>query len=110
MNNKTTQQERIKSYLQRQMSAEDRAEFEQQYSTDSELFDEVVAAEDKMIGAYLRGEGSEQERQRFASHVLNTPAGRQKVEFAQSLMEYVSLRKETKGDMATAELLTGASR
>ncbi len=90
MRDKVGQEHRIQRYLLRQMSAEERAEFENQYVADDELFDELVAVEDEMIGAYLRGERTEQERAQFASQFLKTPAGRQRVEFAQSWMDYVS--------------------
>jgi len=105
MNDKLDQKQRIKSYLLRQMSADERAEFEQEYGADAELFDELVAVEDKMIGSYLRGEGTEQERKQFASHFLKTPAGKERVAFAQSWMDYVASDNVAKPGIEPADVV-----
>src|SRR5258708_6606105 len=90
MIDKSEQKSRIQRYLLRQMPADERTEFENQYAADSELFDAVVAVEDEMIGAYLRGKLPADEREQFTSRFLQTPAGQQRVEFAQSWMDFVS--------------------
>ena len=110
MNDRVEQKQRIKSYLLRQMTADERAEFERQYSADGELFDLVVAAEDEMIGAYLRGEGTEQERSEFASQFLKTASGNEKVEFAKTWMDYISSPDRTKpgrGNIARSRVTRG---
>ena len=92
MTDKAGQQQRVNRYLLRQMPEEERVEFEDQYFADSELFDELVAVDDQIIGAWLRGECSEEDRKQLAAQ-FTTPAGRQRVEFAQAWMDYISAAK-----------------
>lgn len=77
-------------YLLGQMSAGDRSRFEEQYLADPELFEELIAAEDEMVRSYLRGDCAGPDKKDFESRYLTTQPGRDKVEFEQSLMEYLA--------------------
>jgi hypothetical protein len=92
MNDKTEQIRQMTRYLMAEMSEEERSEFEDRFLEDSDLFEALIAAEDEMMRAYVRGGGSEAERAAFARRFLATPEGRQRVALARSLMNYVSSR------------------
>jgi hypothetical protein len=80
----------MKRYLLREMSAEERAQFEERYLADPELFEELAALEDQMIRSYLRGKCSAQEKTELENRMAVSPDWRKKVEFERSLMEHVS--------------------
>jgi len=90
MSDRNAEQERIKSYLLRQMSPEERTGFEEEYWSNPELFEELVATENQMIGAYLRNEGTDEERQRFVHRFLTTESGRQQTELARAWMNHTA--------------------
>ena len=52
--------------------------------TDDEFADSLKAAEKELVDAYVQGELSGAQLERFESHYLASPLGRQKVEFAQA--------------------------
>ena len=83
----------IQRYLLGQVSAEERAELENQYFGDDDLFEELVAAESDMIDAYVSGKLGSAERKQFESYILSTPDRLERVEFAKSLLKYQFARK-----------------
>jgi anti-sigma factor RsiW len=107
------QKRQIERYLLGQMSAPEREEFEARYLADDELFAAVAAAEDAMIHSYLDGTQSEPERALFVSRLLNKPGTQKRMEFAQSLREYLgseyftSGRRGIEGSSSSAQHLTG---
>jgi hypothetical protein len=70
------------------MSEQERSEFEDQYLVSDDVFEELVAAENDMIDAYVRGKLSEAGRRQFESSFLVSAERRKRVEFARSLMNY----------------------
>lgn len=76
-------------YLMQEMPEEERSEFEDRYLENPELFERIIDAENDMMRSYVRGEGSEAERAAFETRYLGTMEGRQRVDFARSLMNYV---------------------
>jgi hypothetical protein len=78
------------AYLLGELSIEERSKLEAQYTSDEELFEELVAAEHDLVDAYANGLLSEVERKQFERHYLSTPRGRQRAKFAKSLMHHYS--------------------
>jgi len=74
-------------YLLGQVSVEERAELEDRYLNDDDLFETLVAAENDMIDAYVRGKLAEPEKQQFESYFLCTPERRERVELAEALVK-----------------------
>src|SRR5690349_19219423 len=77
-------------YLLGQLSAGERAELEERYFADDELFNELVSLENEIIDFYVQGKLSKDQRQQFESYFLANPERREKVRFAKSLLNYVN--------------------
>jgi len=77
-------------YLLGQLSAGERAELEERYFADDELFNELASLENEIIDFYVQGKLSEDQRQQFESYFLANPERREKVRFAKSLLNYVN--------------------
>jgi hypothetical protein len=88
MFDKADQKRRMVQYLCGDLSPDERAEFEDSYLKDSEVFQEVVELENEMIDRYAMGELPEPERERFEHSFLSNPARREMVETARSLLAY----------------------
>jgi anti-sigma factor RsiW len=87
MTDHTQRQSLIHRYLLGRVSLEERAELEDHYFKDDNLFEELVAAENDMIDAYVSGKLSATDREQFESYFLSTPERQERVEFAKSLMK-----------------------
>ena len=61
--------------------------FEDEYFSDDETFELLLAAEDELIDRYLRGDLDERQRERFENFFLISPRRRQKVENARTLRQ-----------------------
>ena len=72
-------------YMLGQVSAQERDELEEQYFADNDLFEDLVAEENNLIDAYVRGQLSRTDRILFESRFLATPERRERVAFAESL-------------------------
>lgn len=79
----------INQFLLGELSEEERQQFEEQWFDQDDFFQEVLAAEDDLIDAYVRGTLSSQQRTRFEAQFLNSPQQRQRVEFAKALHKKV---------------------
>jgi anti-sigma-K factor RskA len=88
MLDKADQKRLMVQYLFGELSADERAEFEDSYLKDGDIFQELVACENEMIDRYVLGEISGAEREKFERTFLNDPARRQMVETARSLLAY----------------------
>jgi hypothetical protein len=95
MANDPAQKRTMRRYLLGQMSEEERARFEEQYTANKDMFEELVAAENELIGEYLSWNCSELERKQIALHVLHNPEWRDSIAFAKSHIHLVS--EETPG-------------
>jgi hypothetical protein len=72
-------------------------EFEAQYFTDDDLFEEMAALEDEMIDCFVRNELHGEERREFQEGYLTSPARRANVEFARALTGQVDRVAEGTG-------------
>src|SRR5579864_1164473 len=88
MLDKAGQKRRMVQYLFGELSADERAEFEDSYLKDSEVFQDLVEMENEMIDRYILGELPEAERERFERSFPSNPARRDMVETARSLLAY----------------------
>jgi hypothetical protein len=103
MEGKAEQKRMLTRYLMREMSEQERSEFEDRYIDDPGLFEELIAAEDEMMRSYVRGDGTQAERVAFEKHFLRNRGGRQRVEFARSLVDYVSTAHDPASGLGAAD-------
>ena len=82
----------IRRYLLGDLDAADAAALEARYVGDAWLLDEIRAAEDALIEAFLDGRLPPAERARFTSHYLASPVHRDRVATARTLRERVATR------------------
>ena len=74
-------------YILGQLPPEERARLEEEYFANSELFEELVAAENDLIDAYVAGRLHGNDLAQFESHFLNTPEHQERVAFARTLLQ-----------------------
>lgn len=79
--------ETLAQYLLGELSDEMRREIEREYLADGDCLDELLAVEDDLMDEYVRGELSAREREQFEQHLLAGPGQREKLRYAQTLME-----------------------
>jgi hypothetical protein len=82
-------------YLLGELSAADRAAFEDLYLNDSDLFQELSAVENEMSDQYVLGELPGAEREKFHQVYMTNPARREAVETAGSLLRYSAAQDAT---------------
>jgi hypothetical protein len=87
------------------MSEQEVIEFEAQYFTDDDLFEEMSALEDEMVDGFVRNELHGEERREFQEGYVTSPARRANVEFARALTGQVDRVAEGTG---SAPSKTGA--
>jgi hypothetical protein len=77
-------------YLLGELSAEEQAKLEDEYFTQDNSFEQLLAIEDELIDAYVRGKLPERERTLFETHFLSTPKRRERVAFARELLRAIA--------------------
>ncbi len=90
MAGKTQEEAELTQYLMGQTSEREVEQAEEAYFADDEAFEQMLIAEDELIDAYVSGEMSGEERQRFEDLFMASPRGRERVQFARSLTAVVS--------------------
>jgi len=88
MIDKAEQHRLMTRYLFGEVSEEERAEFEDKYLKDSEVFQELIGLENEIIDRYVLGELPQPERERFERSFLTHPERRETVEIARSLLAH----------------------
>jgi len=83
-------QKEIRQYLLGTLSPERAAELEERLLLDSEIYQELLIAEDELIDQFIGGEVSPAERDGVESHFLRDPERRKQLDFARILRSYVS--------------------
>ncbi len=81
----------INRYLLGEMSEAEQTALEQNYFADSQLFAQVVEAEQDLVDQYARGQLAPETRQRFEEHYLAHPKRRERADFAHALTTHVHL-------------------
>ena len=84
----------LRRYFLGDLPREDRVRLEDRYLVDVELFEELLAAENDLIDAYVRGELTEDERQQFEVEYLKSPERRDRLDFARALSQLSALDEE----------------
>ena len=79
------QEKRIQQYLLGRLPEEEEAELERRYLADDALFEELLAIEDDLRDAYVRGELSMPDHEAFQQRLLAVPRQRQEQDFAHTL-------------------------
>ena len=77
-------------YLLGELSEDELLQFEAEYFADPTLFQEIRAARDDLIDAYLRDELAPHERERFENFFMASPHRRERVEVARALITVVN--------------------
>lgn len=90
MASKTREEGTLARYILGGLSERERERLEGEYFEDDETFEQMLIAEEELIDAYVRRELSTEERARFEEHVLSSPQGRERVQFARVLAGAVS--------------------
>ena len=91
---KTNNEILMRRYFLGDLPQEERVRLEDRYLLDVALFEELLAAENDLIDAYVRGELTEAERQQFEMEYLKSPEGRGRLDFARALSQVSVLAKE----------------
>lgn len=79
----------ISRYLLGRLPEDELEQLEERMMADSELFDQVLLAEDEMVEAYVNGDLPESDVADFRASFLSTAEGRQQVAYAKALREHV---------------------
>ncbi|HEY5028613.1 MAG TPA: hypothetical protein VIK39_09415 [Candidatus Angelobacter sp.] len=85
---KAGQKRLMVQYLFGELSASERAEVEDSYLKDGDVFQELVSLENEIVDRYVLDKLSAPERQRFERSFLTNPARREMVQTAKSLLSY----------------------
>src|SRR5260370_6274568 len=88
MIDKAEQHRLMTRYLFGEVSEEERAEFEDKYLKDSDVFQELIGLENEIIDRYVLGELPSPDRERFDRSFLTHPERRETVEIARSLLAH----------------------
>ena len=91
---KTNDEILLRRYFLGDLPQGERARLEDRYFVDLELFEELLAAENDLIDAYVRGELTEAERQQFEMEYLTSPGRRDRLDFASVLSQVSALGEE----------------
>jgi hypothetical protein len=91
---KTNDEIVLRRYFLGDLPQEERVRLEDRYLVDVELFEELLAAENDLLDAYVRGELTEAERQQFEMEYLKSPERRDRVDFASALSQVPALEEE----------------
>jgi hypothetical protein len=83
-------QKEIRQYLLGTLSPEQAAEFEARLLIDTEIYEELLIAEDELIDQFIEGEIAPAEREAVEKHFLQTPERMKQLTFARMLKSYVS--------------------
>jgi hypothetical protein len=88
------QQKIICRYLLGDLPEAEQLALEQEFFTDEEKFEQVWAVENELVDRYVRGGLSAVEKNLFEKNYLASPAHRQRVAFAETLVQAADSRRE----------------
>ena len=93
MLNLTSDDKTLIQYLLGELSPADRDGLEDRYFSDDALHDQLLAIEEELIDAYVRGQLSSQQRADFEQSFLDSPERREKLAFARALVHRVDSQR-----------------
>src|SRR5262245_54748194 len=82
-------------YLLGELSNDEAEKFDGRSISDDWIAIRLNAVENDLVDAYAKGEISGEMLDRFRAHYLSSPARREKVEFAETLLAYETRRTST---------------
>ncbi len=82
----------LERYLLGEVSDNERAEVEQGYFADDELFEQLVEAENDLVDSYIQDTLTPTERKRFEERFLTSDSAVERVEFARALQRKSAAR------------------
>jgi hypothetical protein len=97
------EQKTIRRYLLGELAEEKQRQLEESLLTNSELFEEILMAEDELVDEYTAGLLDERERERFEKHFLATPERLQKLRFARAFKKHIASARARESPAATAD-------
>src|SRR2546423_854790 len=100
MNTDVGMQAAMRQYLLGEIDENRRDTLEERLMLDESFNDELSAAEDDLIDAYLADELTDAERDSFKRSFLSTPERRRKLTFARTFRRYVSNARHAETDTA----------
>jgi hypothetical protein len=89
-----TDEIQMRRYFLGDLPQEERVRLEDRYLADVELFEALLATENDLIDAYVRGELTEAERQQFEAEYLKSPERRDRLDFARALSQVSAFEEE----------------
>ena len=102
-------QKEIRQYLLGTLSPERAAELEESLLLDSEIYEELLIAEDELIDQFIEGEMSPAERAAVETHFLRSPERKKQLSFARTLKSYVSANTSPKPEVSDSRARNGTA-
>ncbi|MEW6210911.1 MAG: hypothetical protein AB1631_21280 [Acidobacteriota bacterium] len=96
MNKRTYSDDLLIRYLLGDLSEEERIRLEEEFFTDDELFEEMVALEEELMYDYAQGRLTGRERELFERRFLVTKADREKLEVVGAISSRLAARARAK--------------
>jgi len=96
----------VTRYLLGELSPDEQAALEKRYFSDAQVFDQLLKSENELVDRYARGRLSDVERQKFESSYLTHPQRRERVKFAEALINRIDsadLARNEARDVRTPE-------
>ncbi len=90
-------------YLLGELSEPEQSALEEKYFTDPQIFNQVLKTESELVDGYVRGQLSNEMRERFEQSYLAHPARNERVKFAAALASRLEQAEES---VTTSEQLT----
>ena len=94
--------EALQRYVLGDLSDAERAELEEKYFADDELFDQLVEVENDLVDAYVDGTLTPADRKKFEERFMTTSERRDRVAFARALRQRMKVRPRTRWWLAVA--------
>ena len=112
MNEVLDSEDLLTRFLLDELDERERAEVEDRLLSETEFYEQMLVREAELTDAYVRGELSHGERERFEKSFFATRDRRKRVEFAQGLADSATLlqRKESTKPDSAVEPVTTRSR
>jgi hypothetical protein len=101
-------QKEIRQYLLGTLSPERAAELEERLLIDSEVYEELLIAEDELIDQFIEGRMSPAEREEVETHFLRAPERKKQLSFSRTLKSYVSANTSSRPEVSESWARTGA--
>jgi hypothetical protein len=85
----------MKRYLLGELSESEQSALEEKYFTDPQFFNQILKAESELVDTYVRGQLSNEVRERFEQSYMAHPARSERVKFAAALATKLNQTEES---------------